>query len=283
MNNCLVTKYKAVVNDDKLEKLGFIRFSQEDDVIVISLIAGNSPVIIRNESATMRKRATMAGEWTSIGPSYTLVNEGAYFEITKIGETNHIEISKYTLTGLGLGDESKKISTGVQLDISKLKFNKFTTLSISTVPQLTGKIEELNLEDITSIIIPIQKIEGDISCLSSSNNLTSVVLNQNLLNGNLESLGNCVKLATLRIQRNTAIIGTVENFVRNQCNSGRVSGTLACDLRYTKITLNGNVLENINSSIIYLVYSNNGCVIRDKPTAGNILATYIKTTGEWQY
>ena len=252
--NCLVTKYKATVNDNSLLKVGemFIDIIEQKSPTNQSnrlyLNTGNTSdlvVEVENGEANITLDENMVSGWTNkITLSKSVTAPAPIF--VRNGNYRVKVLSKYNLTEVGRWTESI-IQKAISVDVKYLKYspnlvnllvglsgdlanisgctklNKIFNLKIS--PNLTGSLSDL--APLTALTIldltGSSHITGSLSDLAPLTALTKLALvNAINITGNIKDIRQPVTLLSIY---NTGIVGELIEFVKTQRAAGRTTGS----------------------------------------------------------
>lgn len=194
MNDCFVTKLKAVVDDNSLPYLGFA-------VANVNLSTDTS-VYLGVDSSISSVRIKIIGEGT-------IVSKGGVSANVKEAEVMH--------------GESFVLSSGNY----KLLFDKYyaVPLSFPTDGSVTIDASDFSksLYSRDSYLSLIRIMYGDIKGMASLHNVKNMNFqNCNDLYGDIADLGTCTGLTLLGLL-NTQVSGNIEDFVKAQRAAGRTS------------------------------------------------------------
>ena len=252
MNNCLITKLKASVNDDSLLKLGEIKLtiaptsssknlsiaSIEPIVVeVVKVISGNGTFSWKNE--------------TNVSKAIIPPILDGYYPLTFSEGEYVVSISnKYAITYLATIDTLHTLSLNGDLSYSeelstiRIPIENFTNndiaqfgnlpikyLTVTSNNNLMGSIDSFS--NLTSIInINIQaledndKIHGNISAFSLSKDIERCYLTYcSNIEGNINVFNSSIKLTNLDVFR-TKVTGDIDTLAQAQIAAGRTSGSL---------------------------------------------------------
>lgn len=216
MNNCLVTKLQAIVNDENLKKLGEMR-----------IFSGT----VENPDYTGTGNRLVRFTFNEIG-SIRALGDGEF----KDG-ADWVKTISYSANA-----QFSAICKNVEFQISVPK--KATLQSLIVKPSFYINTEELlGCSSLTYLDLEFSsKSYGDISNLPET--LTLAILRGTKIVGSIESLVNHRSLTTLSII-DTDIEGDLDTFAAGQYNggSGRTSGTLSVQAVRAKLTRGGMVVS----------------------------------------
>lgn len=250
-NNCLITKLKASVNNDSLDKLGMfsVFFKQEESPTQNSRYL----LVVSTEKNTMESMGglfykTYGG--TSLGKSYTFVDSdwseqyGGYVFSGYVSNTAcRVDISKYTLKRVQV------TADGVyDIDLSKFKYTQVQYFSGS---YLSGSVADLPDNTTYVNFNGNLKIKGTLADFSRLTSITYLdVANSSIEPSLISSLGPLKALTTMQIIAN----GSIESFVEAQ-RDGK-DGRTTCDgitcayLGAGNITFRGEQIVNKASATL---------------------------------
>ena len=252
--NCLVTKYKATVNDNSLLKVGemFIDIIEQESPTNQSnrlyLNTGNTSdlvVEVENGEANITLDENMVSGWTNkITLSKSVTAPAPIF--VRNGNYRVKVLSKYNLTEVGRWTESI-IQKAISVDVKYLKYspnlvnllvglsgdlanisgctklNRISNLKIS--PNLTGSLSDLApLTALTSLNLTCAtNITGSLSDLAPLTALTTIsLLGATNITGNIKDIRQPVTSLSIY---NTGIVGELIEFVKTQRAAGRTTGS----------------------------------------------------------
>ena len=202
MNNCLVTKLKAVVDNDDLEFFGGIEFTVNSE----NAITGQVIRSINTDNA----RITVIGDGTmtvNTSPSSTYGN-GETFVVPNLARTITFSAGNY------------KVRIDNKYALADLRFGRVNWKSLNQVK---------NCNEITILAVTmLGYVKGSLSSLEGMTKLTQLQLDRTYgYTGNIKSLGKLTALTKLNLTKNEShdslIEGDVLDFVSEQVKSGRTS------------------------------------------------------------
>ena len=240
MNNCLVTKFKGIVNNDNLDKYGELKFK------------------VNNTTDSWQQA------WLSGSPRVTVKTDGMNMSLSSDGSNpvNTVTVSSTTPVYFTPGNYPVYISSKYDLSV----------LSTSMVIEGLDKFSSLyKLEDVTILsedsgivnlnkLIPgdvefktIKIITTNVSFVGDINRFANVALKEiNIPNGNQEGItGNLVNFAICKSITNINLRGqnivpcSIEDFATAQLagENPRVSGTVSFVVPNMNMTYGGNVIN----------------------------------------
>lgn len=252
MNNCLVTKLKASINDDSLLKLGEIKLT------IAPTSKSKTLMIASTEHIVVEIVKVISGNGTFSWNGGTNVSKAtippildSYYSLTFSEGEYIVSISnKYAITRIESNDSLNVLALNGDLSYSEgffslvLNVKNFTNDDISqfgnlpiknfiinTNNNLMGSINSFsNLTSITQININASednnKIYGNISAFSLSKNIEKCQLSRCLnIEGNINVFNSSIKLAYLDVYH-TKVIGDIDALAQAQIAAGRTSGSL---------------------------------------------------------
>lgn len=231
MKNCLVTKLKAVVDNNDLEYLGGIEFivNSESDItgqVVRSIDTDNARItVIGNGTMTVN---------TSPATTY---GDGETFVIPNLARTLTFSAGNY------------KVRIDNKYALADLRFGGVTWKSLNQVK---------NCNDLTILVVTtLGYVPGNLSSLEGMTKLTQLALDRTYgYTGNIKSLGKLTSLTSLNITKNSSyaslIEGDVLDFVGEQVKGGRTTmssdSPLSCNGILEQVTFNGKTVLNASSA-----------------------------------
>lgn len=249
--NCLVTKLKASVNNNSLDKLGMfsVFFKQEASPTQDSRFL----MVVSTEKNTIKCTEGLFYKvygGTSIGDSYTLVDSdwseqyGGYVFSGFVSNTAcRVDIPKYTLKRVQVVTNGASV---YDIDLSKFKY---TQVQLFSGRYLSGSVADLP-DNTTSVNFNGNlKIKGTLADFSRLTSITYLNTgNSSIESSLLSSLGTITALTTMQV----AASGSIEGFVGVQ----RANGRTTCDgidcvyLGAGNITFNGEQIVNKASATL---------------------------------
>jgi hypothetical protein len=151
-----------------------------------------------------------------------------------------------------------RLTSSKELNIDDLKFSNLTT--IYSEGTTIGNLDSLdNSTNLTSIAINNkrkQTLIGDIKVFGNKINLTELTITASYgVYGDIKTLGRLTSLTTISFGE-TSVSGELEEFVANQINAGRTSGSiLLYYITSTKMTFKGEYVSSLfptNPANLYL-------------------------------
>lgn len=249
MGNCLVTKLKAVVNNDNLEKFGVLVLkttSKDQGAYKLSVSMQNPGTIDAVDGGTIKSYGR-GGTTDTHQDIPALTPEGTTWKAALSTENTFELKNKYDLLTLSMFSDEYYDN----FDLAQLKgcynlkvFTGCVTGNLSSISELTS-LTKLNLTRASNS----RKLKGDISSLASLLNLTNLGLDRNTaLTGSISDLGTLVNLKELAM-RDTGVVGAIEEFVAAQIGNGRNNcESLATSAFNTAITFKGSTAYSSGSN-----------------------------------
>lgn len=252
MNNCLVTKLKATVNDDSLLKLGEIRLTIAPTSSAKTLqIASTEPVVVEIVKVISGNGTFSWREGTNVSKATIPPTLDSYYSLTFSEGEYIVSISnKYAIIRLSTSDNldvlllngdlsySEGLTTYIlptkvfsDSDISQFENKPITAFTPGPNNNLTGSINVFsNLTSIIQINLQVpegnDKIYGNISALSLSKNIQTCLLGRRTnIEGNINVFNSSIALTKLDVYQ-TKVIGDIDTLAQAQIAAGRTSGSL---------------------------------------------------------
>ena len=283
--NCLVTKYKATVNDNSLLKVGemFIDIIEQESPTNQSnrlcLNTGNIAdlvVEVEDGAANLTLDENMGSGWTN---KITLVKNAFQSAPIFVRNGNYrLKLSsKYNLTELGrwganvlynaISVDTKylKYSTNMVTLISGLSGNianirgctKLTRLyNLKSSKNITGDLSDLaNLTKLTTLSLTNAKITGGLSDLANLTKLTTLSLTNAKITGGLSNLANLTTLVQLSLENNPNITGGLSDLApltaltSLSLSNTKITGSLSDLAPLTALESIGFIDTNISGDI----------------------------------
>ena len=250
--NCLVTTYKATVNDNSLLKVGemFIDIieqasptNQTNRLYLNTNNVDDLVVEVENGEANLTLDEGMASGWTNkitlpksvSAPAPVFVRNGNY-RLKVLSKYNLTEVGRYTTSikqkAISVDVKYLKYSSnlvnllvGLSGNLANIsgctKLNKISNLGSS--PNLTGSLSDLApLTALTSLTLYGSGVTGDIASLAPLTALTKLMLVETSVSGNIKDL-RCPLTVMAVYQSN--VIGELIEFVKAQRSAGRTTGS----------------------------------------------------------
>lgn len=198
--NCLVTKLKGSVNNDKLLKLGELRIDFQN--------IGDRKFFTVKYDADARielKDAVFESDYSKYGNAMD-VSAGSYGISFSAKPSRASLLNKYHITELAL------YNTGAAFDLEQLEMCKaLNRLDANTVPVYGNVKHLLVLDKLSDIDVTSSNVEGDISGLAvkSLRKLQFSVCNK--LTGNIAAISSLTNLTTLLFSSCTNVYGDISS------------------------------------------------------------------------
>lgn len=254
MGNCLITKLKGIVQDEKLLKIGEIRFG----VHKVSSPSDNTQYC-KFISTRSQKINIVGGHFSDSSLTQNNGNSGNITANQQFGflisndDSTIILSDKYALTNI----TSYAID---DFDLSSIKYCKELQELVLIRAGVTGDLKDLSgLSKLTNLTLKSEFATGDISDIINLP-LTTFQLESSLITGDITILSG-KELSTIEIG-GTSISGSINNltfpsvvwFTSNTAITGDL-GTVTFNTDGSKFNLNGNVnlgcdLSNVKNLIL---------------------------------
>ena len=252
MNDCLITKLKASVNDDSLLKLGEIKLTIAPTSSSKTLqIASTEPIVVEVVKVISGSGTFSWKNGTNVSKAIIPPIFDTYFQLTFSEGEYIVSISnKYAITWLATSDAltisllngdlsySEALTTYTlptkgfsNRDISQFGNKPIKSFSPKSDNNLSGSINVFsNLTSIISINLQAlednDKIYGNISAFSLSKNIQKCLLGKcTNIEGNINVFNSSIALTYLDVYR-TKVIGDIDTLAQAQIAAGRTSGSL---------------------------------------------------------
>lgn len=272
MANCLVTKLKGVVNNNKLLELG--------EIAIHVKCTSSSPSDDHDREFT----------WISDQVGYVRTLDGSNkikFISSTEAFTNYVEIPAETTNHTIIFDVGEyDIVIGNMYNIRTI--NPYTTdaltfeADLSRVAEYCNGLFEIGASGGT-------KLELNLDAFAkNAGTFLSIVNNQSgpgFITGSIESLSAKPNLKWVFINNSAGVTGSIEKLLEAHTRVlERTSGSLHLELEKTSATLNNRTALSLDRSTFYTTFSDIGCVIADGQSSdATILASYNKSTNVWTY
>ena len=200
------------------------------------------------------------------------------------GDYDVVITNRYKITTLEAWNNKEMVWT---LDLAKLSYCADLE-NLRFEPSFNGCFGDISsLSESTklkSVIFGVtyggKNVFGDIGVFSNMKSINTIDFKDITgITGKLSSLNELISLSVLSINE-SSVTGTFEDFVKAQCNAGRISGELKSWHTKANITLNGKK-PNFK---LFLKFTASGCDIYEGTDAsGKNVASYVKSTNTWSY
>ena len=223
MNECLVTKLKASINDASLEKLGYAPFEGAVDVYT----DGNTWISIEfsKPSKIILEKGSLRN--SNVVPNGNVYETQVFTANAEVGEIK-INFDKYNIVKI---NAIVKGYSGKGIDINSLKYSTNIN-TIDKIYSIYGDISALsNLKELQVVKLELLTddnllLTGNISVFRNLKKVTRLSLDRRtLIEGNIADLGSCTSLEWFQLG-GTKISGTIESFVKAQRLNGRTEGLI---------------------------------------------------------
>jgi hypothetical protein len=235
MENCLVTRYLASVEN---ENLPFF------NAIIVKILAGKSNILQIVPSATIKR---ISGD----GFINTDKTEGTFTNsATLSGGTNGTSYIVYglgALTKFGFNENYSWAQETYEIDINGIK----DCINLKEVDLMSGNGGITNaklsvfseMKSLQILSITFSRISGSFSDITMLTDLEEVKANGCEIGGNIGELVSLRKLTRLEISSNLSATGTIESLADGLKNY-RTSGSTLVIITNEKITYGGNTFTN---------------------------------------
>ena len=209
MGKCLITKLNGSVSNDKLLKLGEMRFyfKKEDKY---SNVLNHGIFLTFTENTTISVVGGNFVDKTNSSNLGTTLNFEANInkEVFVSNENCYISVNKYLLLNVyAINGETKSVC---YFSIDDLKYSSKVN-TIYSNSQVTGDIANLkNLTALTSINLTNSQVTGDIANLKNLTALTSINLTNSQVTGDIANLKNLTALTSINLT-NSQVTGDIAN------------------------------------------------------------------------
>lgn len=198
--NCLVTKLKGSVNNDKLLKLGELRIEFQN--------VGERKYFTVKYDADARielKDAVFESDYSQYGNAMD-VTPGNYGISFSAKPSRASLLNKYHITELALYD------SGAAFDLEKLEMCKaLNRLDASTVPVYGNVKHLLPLDNLSDVNVSSSNVEGDISGLAVKSLRKLQFPDCNKLIGNIAAISSLTNLTTLSFSTCPNVYGDISS------------------------------------------------------------------------
>lgn len=224
-NSCLITKLKSVVQNDKLSKLGVVRFSINVTNLSTSF---RIHAYENNKSFLTIITKPEGGQITGKGTSFYVDNSNASYTFSVLGKYT-IEISdKYNIRDLYTYDteietldlkyslvENIHMENNVSGDVNNLNLSQGKYIRIASCRDLTGLIDDLNIPaTLTTLSLNETGVSGSLNVFRDNTNIAYIMLDRCNVGGDISSISGCSSLNTLII-RGTQVSGSLASLLDN--------------------------------------------------------------------
>ena len=219
--NCLVTTYKASVDDNSLLKIGEMLFdSGIDETNVGKYITFSSfPAVIEtlDGSNSLSFDKTFATGLTNKivfngGRAFYVKDQNVLLRIHDKYNVNNINCPGFIVNL----DDLKYCSNLNELMVNNLN-GSFESIKALPITKLDGRVKQSNnisslsaLTSLTHLALRETNVSGDISSISGLTNLTNITFEHNQIQGNVSSLSGLTKLTSININY-TQVTGDISS------------------------------------------------------------------------
>ena len=252
--NCLVTTYKAVVNDNSLLKIGEMRLEAGTSTETVGkrINFTTYPQVIEtlDGSLSLTNDENLLTGFTN---KLTLSADNQYF-YTKNQDVVIVVSNKYDVTGVLCKDTKINLDDLKYLPNLKSLENVFCKGSLESIKdkpisylyglQFEKEQNIINLSGLTSLtnITLVQtNVSGDISAISGLTSLTNIILAQTNVSGNISAISGLTALTDINIA-NTSISGNISalsgltSLTKFVANVTSISGDISAISGLTELT-----------------------------------------------
>ena len=206
MGKCLITKLNGSVSNDKLLKLGEMRFYfKKEDKYSNILNHGISLTFAENTTISV-VGGNFVDKTDNSNLGTTLSFEaGVNKNIFVSNENCYISVNKYLLLNISAVDGEDK--TVCYFSIDDLKYSSKINNIYSLSSQVTGDIANLkDLTALTKINLSSTQVTGDIANLKNLTALTKINLSSTQVTGDIAAFTNMSELEELRLNVPTSLV-----------------------------------------------------------------------------
>lgn len=292
MVKCLMKTYKSSVNGN-LPYLGELRIPIHTVSNITEVTQRRIELVTRDPDCkifTADGRAKLCTSDDLTNPSNSITYKEVIGSKDKLsiycldGDYDVVITNRYKIKKLEAWNQKEMVWT---LDLAKLSYC-VDLENLRFEPGFCGCFGDISsLSESTKLkVVKIgvtyggKNVFGDIGVFSNMKSINTIDFKDITgITGKLSYLNNLILLSTLTINE-SSITGTFEDFVKAQCNAGRISGELKSWHTNAKVTLNG---KNPNYRL-FLNFTASGCDIYEGlDTSGKKVASYVKSTDAWSY
>jgi hypothetical protein len=260
MENCLVTKLKANVQNDNLPTLGILKVHIDyidgatERQSALRLFSSDSEIIVECEGNNIATTYAGLSNPTNKLVFHPYSPSDANFVYFKNGTYSVKIASKYGLTSISneiLDNYGKSIVSVAGVDIPGITNLKGLTINGANTTLDLSVLSDFSLS--TLKISNSNNITGDLSSLSNMVSLVKLTLNKKIT-GNLTDLSKLVNLTSIWFDQNTTnYFGDWKDFVAGQVAEGRTTcadGTFGLTYIGGCTRFNGVSVNSFNQSYI---------------------------------
>jgi hypothetical protein len=211
MGKCLITKLNGSVSNDKLPRLGEMRFyfQKEDNYSnvlnhgIILAFAENTTISVFGGNFVHKTNGSNLGTTLDF-------QAGIDKEVFVSNENCYISVNKYIL--LRISSTNGESATLCSFSIDDLKYSSKVESIYYSGSKITGDIATLkNLNTLTNIRLINTKVTGDIANLSNLTALTNLDLTNTKVTGNIANLSSLTSLTKINLS-STQVTGNIAAF-----------------------------------------------------------------------
>lgn len=252
MNNCLVEKYKGVVNNDNLAKLGVLK------LFANTVLNTGSQVVLLNISGEHIIKICNTNEYVvSAWSGCTKIDDhtvkctgnGAIIMSAECEAILEVQ-GKYDIEDFSV-DNVTDIQGGVDSFYTTLETLSLTKNLMSLTTSSFKKFSNITELRLGNTFVSLVGELNDFVGLSS---LAVIVANSgnNKITGNIHEIGHLTSLNTVNLTGNTSIVGSIESFVAAQRANGRTTESTGINLGWglTNVTFNGESSARSHNSTL---------------------------------
>lgn len=252
MNNCLVTKLKAEVQNDELNYLGMMKIkatATKDSAGFVVGVTWNKTLDIKSKTPVSLYKYSNSGMGDALATnvtSYTWTNSDNNYQLLFISVPNdgveHIYyVSKYNITNI-MSNNAYSTNLGVNL-IFDAEEILYSGRLVNVWAKLEGTIKELPTTSLNRLFIGNSGTStiGDLTSTFNKNAIAYFSINDSAIGLDLDQLnGDCGKnLVQAYMTSNRNVKGDLYNWLQRIHDAGKVSGTSSINIGSTNATYNG--------------------------------------------
>ena len=207
--NCLVTTYKANVNDNSLLRIGEMRIKISSIESPNEFSQSISLGFMKNVDLEIIGEGYFTDATLSVNKGKNMTaNAGNNIIYFSNGNYEIAVLDKYAISSLLASKQDGKFYPNKVVALEALKYSDSLTYIITGDNNLTGDISALSrLTSLTALHIDGNNLTGDISALSGLTSLTRFVGNNNNLSGDISALSGLTSLTLIDVINNANIKG----------------------------------------------------------------------------
>ena len=194
--NCLITTYKANVNDNSLLRIGEMRIKISSIESPNEFSQSINLGFIKNVDLEIIGEGYFTDATLSVNNGKKMTcNAGNNIIYFSNGNYEIAVLDKYAIGSLLASKEDGKFYPNKVININDFKYSNNLTYIIAGSNNLTGDISALSgLTSLTQLRISGNNLTGDISALSRLTSLTNLSVNKNNLTGDISALSGLTSL-----------------------------------------------------------------------------------------